>query len=137
VRTKKTILIVEDDTIDQKIVKLALLENNVNNPVTIANDGEEAYAYLQKSTDNLPGIILLDLNMPKMNGHELLLRIKKDDHLKSIPVVILTSSQSENDILKSYQLSVAGYMIKQVDYTKFVEIIKHINTYWTSSEMPN
>jgi len=136
VKTKKTILIVDDNIIDQKIVKLALLENNINNQVATANDGEEAYEYLQKVTNNLPGIILLDLNMPKMNGHELLVKIKKDENLKSIPVIILTSSKSEKDILKSYQLNVAGYMVKQIDYTEFVKIIKHFNAYWNSSEMP-
>lgn len=135
-KTKKTILIVDDNIIDQKIVKLALLENNINNQVATANDGEEAYEYLQKVTNNLPGIILLDLNMPKMNGHELLVKIKKDENLKSIPVIILTSSKSEKDILKSYQLNVAGYMVKQIDYTEFVKIIKHFNAYWNSSEMP-
>ena len=99
-------------------------------------NGIEALEYLNDSTQKRPGIILLDINMPKMNGIEFLRVAKNDLNLKAIPVVVLTTSQHEQDKVESYNLGVAGYMIKPVDYLKFVEVVKTIHLYWTLSELP-
>ena len=93
--------------------------------------------FLKNSENEKPGIILLDLNMPKMNGVEFLKIAKKDDNLKKIPVVVLTTSKEEQDKVDSFNLGVAGYMVKPVDYRKFVEVVKTIDLYWTLSELPD
>ena len=130
------ILLVEDDTVDVMTVKRAFKEIKVTNPLTVAANGEEALAYLRDKKNKKPGIILLDLNLPKMNGIEFLEVAKKDEALKSIPVVVLTTSREEQDKINSFGLSVAGYMIKPVDYKQFVEVLRIINLYWTISELP-
>lgn len=135
-RSKKPILLVEDDRVDVMTVQRALKEIRVTNPVEVAGNGEEALKFLNNTTNPKPGIILLDLNMPKMNGIEFLKRAKQDDRLKKIPVVVLTTSKDEQDKVESFNLGVAGYMIKPVDYRKFVEVIKAIDMYWTLSELP-
>ncbi|MCK5515650.1 MAG: response regulator, partial [Desulfobulbaceae bacterium] len=94
-------------------------------------------AFLKNPENEKPGIILLDLNMPKMNGIEFLRIAKSDDDLKKIPVVVLTTSKEEQDKVSSFNLGVAGYMIKPVDYLKFVEVVKTIDLYWTLSELPD
>ena len=130
------ILLVEDDIVDVMTVKRAFKEIKVTNHLVVAANGEEALAYLREEKNKKPGIILLDLNMPKMNGIEFLEVAKKDEALKTIPVVVLTTSKEEQDKIRSFGLSVAGYMIKPVDYTQFVEVVKTINLYWTLSELP-
>jgi CheY-like chemotaxis protein len=130
------ILLVEDDNIDAKTVKRALQEIHILNPLVTVQNGIEALEYLNDSTQKRPGIILLDINMPKMNGIEFLRVAKNDLNLKAIPVVVLTTSQHEQDKVESYNLGVAGYMIKPVDYLKFVEVVKTIHLYWTLSELP-
>ena len=135
--TKRPILLVEDDTVDQSTVKRALKEIKITNDLFIANNGEEALLFLKNNPDNHPGIILLDLNMPRMNGIEFLKILKVDELLKLIPVVVLTTSNEESDRLESFKLSVAGYMTKPVDYVKFVEVVKTINWYWTLSQFPD
>ncbi|HEX3034073.1 MAG TPA: response regulator [Thermodesulfobacteriota bacterium] len=132
----KPILLVEDDKVDAMTIKRALKEIKVTNRLNIAGNGEEALEFLRNDKNEKPGIILLDLNMPKMNGIEFLKEVKQDDILKSIPVVVLTTSKEEQDRVESFKLSVAGYMIKPVDYLKFVEVMKTINMYWTLSELP-
>mgnify|MGYP002869804746 FL=1 len=132
----KPILLVEDDMIDAMTVKRALKELNVINPVITVENGEEALEYLRKSDSVLPGIILLDLNMPRMNGVEFLRIAKKDDKLKQLPVVILTTSHEEIDRIDTFSLGVAGYMVKPVDYKQFVEVVKAIKMYWSLSELP-
>jgi CheY-like chemotaxis protein len=92
--------------------------------------------YLRDEKNEKPCIILLDLNMPRMNGIEFLKIAKQDELLKMIPVVILTTSKEDRDKVESFKLSIAGYMIKPVDYQQFVEVIKTINIYWTLSELP-
>ena len=136
-RSYKNILLVEDDQVDAMTVKRALKEINVTNKLDIVNNGEEALSFLKNSENDKPGIILLDLNMPRMNGIEFLKIAKKDDSLKSIPVVVLTTSKEDQDKVESFNLGVAGYMIKPVDYRKFVEVIKTINPYWSLSELPD
>lgn len=130
------ILLVEDDQVDALTVKRALNEIKALNPLEIAGNGEEALQYLNNTQNRKPGLILLDLNMPKMNGLEFLKSIKNNDKLKRFPVIILTTSKEDQDKLESFNLGVAGYMIKPVDYQKFVEVIKTIDSYWTLSELP-
>ncbi len=136
-RRSKPILLVEDDQVDVMTVKRALKEIRVINRLDIVNDGEEALTFLKNTENEKPGIILLDLNMPKMNGIEFLKIAKKDKGLKKIPVVVLTTSKGDQDKVDSFNLGVAGYMIKPVDYRKFVEVVKTINLYWSLSELPD
>lgn len=132
----RPILLVEDDRIDAMTVKRALNELNVTNTLDMAGDGEEALEYLRENADNLPGLILLDLNMPRMGGIELLREIKQKETLKRIPIVVLTTSDEERDKIDAYDMGVAGYMVKPVDYLQFVEVVRTINLYWTLSELP-
>ena len=136
-RSTKPILLVEDDQVDAMTVKRALNEIKVTNRLDIVNNGEEALTFLRDPGNDNPGIILLDLNMPKMNGIEFLKIAKKDESLKMIPVVVLTTSKEDQDKVDSFNLGVAGYMIKPVDYRKFVEVVKTIKFYWTLSELPD
>jgi len=136
-RSSKPILLVEDDRVDAMTVKRALKEIRVTNHLDIVGDGEEALIFLRNPENEKPGIILLDLNMPKMNGIEFLKIAKKDETLKRIPVVILTTSKAERDKVDSFDLGVAGYMLKPVDYQKFIEVVKTIDLYWTLSELPD
>lgn len=134
--TNKPILLVEDDRVDVMTVVRALKELRVTNPVINRENGEEALRYLQDTASERPCIILLDLNMPVMNGIEFLQVAKHDDQLKRIPVVVLTTSEEQRDKVNSFNLGVAGYMLKPVDYRQFVEVIRTIDTYWTISEIP-
>jgi CheY-like chemotaxis protein len=136
-RSKKPILLVEDDYVDAMTVKRALRDIKVTNPIHTAGNGEEALDFLRNGKSVRPCIILLDLNLPKMNGIEFLKVAKTDDSLKRIPVVVLTTSKNEQDIADSFNHSVAGYMIKPVDYLQFVEIARTLDLYWTLSELPN
>lgn len=134
--TNKPILLVEDDRVDTMTVKRALKEIHVTNPLVHLENGEEAVHYLQDSEQEKPCIILLDLNMPIMNGIEFLQVVKHDDQLRRIPVVVLTTSEEQQDKVNSFNLGVAGYMAKPVDYRQFVEVMRSIDAYWTISEMP-
>jgi CheY-like chemotaxis protein len=135
-RNSKPILLVEDDSVDVMTVKRAIKDLEVAGELIPTGDGEEALAYLKDEGNAKPRVILLDLNMPKMNGTEFLKIVKADESLKKIPVIVLTTSNSEQDIAKSFELGAAGYMVKSVDYKKFVEIIKTIDLYWTLSKLP-
>jgi CheY-like chemotaxis protein len=135
-RNKRPILLVEDDQVDAMTVKRALKEIKVTNPVKVAGNGEEALNFLNDDENDQPNIILLDLNMPKMNGIEFLKVVKNDEDMRKIPVVVLTTSREDQDRVESFSLSVAGYMVKPVDYLKFVEVVKAIDLYWTLSELP-
>ncbi|MFX1256122.1 MAG: response regulator, partial [Promethearchaeota archaeon] len=108
---------------------------NISNRLIIAKDGEEALSFLRKA-DEKPCIILLDLNMPRMNGLEFLKVIKQDDRLKRIPVIVLTSSNENQDVVESFKGGVAGYMVKPLDYPQYVKIIQLIMNYWAYSELP-
>ncbi len=133
-RSSKPILLVEDDDVDVMTVKRALKDLNIKNRLVNTANGEEALEYLKNNGNKKPCIILLDLNMPRMNGIEFLKIAKADDTLKQIPVVILTTSSHQQDIIESFELSVAGYIVKSVDYTEFTQAISAINLYWTLSE---
>lgn len=133
----KPILLVEDDRVDAMTVRRALKDLKVSNHLEVKSNGEEALEHLKSGDNPHPCIILLDLNMPKMNGLEFLRIIKKDDVLKMIPVVVLTTSMNERDRIESFQNNIAGYMIKPVDYIQFVETIRTIEMYWSLSQLPN
>lgn len=133
---KQTILLVEDDKIDIKSVKRAFDDLRISNPLYITNNGEEALAYLKNVKNKRPGLILLDLRMPRMNGIEFLKNMKKHEKLKVIPVVILTTSNEDKERIESFNLGASGYMMKPVNYKGFVEVIKTIKMYWTLSETP-
>jgi CheY-like chemotaxis protein len=135
-RDNRPILLAEDDHVDAMTVKRALKDLHVTNELHIVENGEKALAFLTAPENRHPGIILLDLNMPKMNGIELLVALKKDDQLKRIPVIVLTTSKEEQDKIESFNLGAAGYMVKPVDYKKFVEVVRTIDLYWTLSELP-
>jgi CheY-like chemotaxis protein len=134
--TNRPILLVEDDQVDKMTVVRALKEIHVTNPLVHRENGEEAVHYLQEPASEKPCIILLDLNMPIMNGLEFLKAVKNDDKLKRIPIVVLTTSEEQQDKINSFDLGVAGYMAKPVDYRQFVEVMRSIDAYWTISEMP-
>jgi CheY-like chemotaxis protein len=132
----KPLLLVEDDQVDVMTVKRALKEIHVTNPIVNPENGEEALKYLRDPEREKPCIILLDLNMPIMNGIEFLQVVKHDALLKRIPVVVLTTSEEQQDKINSFDLGVAGYMAKPVDYRQFVEVMRAIDAYWTISEVP-
>ena len=134
-RNSKPILLVEDDRVDTMTVERAFKDLKVTNELAHTNNGEEALEYLRSPSSKKPCVILLDLNMPKMNGIEFLKIAKADETLKKIPVVVLTTSKEDQDIVESFELSVAGYIVKPVDYKKFVEAIRTIDLYWTLNEL--
>jgi len=134
--SNKPILLIEDDVVDVMTVRRALKELRVPNMVEHAEHGEAGLAYLADAASERPCLILLDLNMPVMNGIEFLRAIKQDTALRSIPVVMLTTSEEPKDKTRSFDLGVAGYMAKPVDYRKFVEMMRSIDLYWSASEMP-
>jgi len=134
--TNTPLLLVEDDQVDVMTVKRALKEIHVTNPVVNLENGEEALKYLRDPDSPKPCIILLDLNMPIMNGIEFLQVVKQDAQLRRIPVVVLTTSEEQQDKINSFNLGVAGYMAKPVDYRQFVDVMRTIDAYWTISELP-
>ncbi|GAB1718783.1 MAG: response regulator [Nitrosospira sp.] len=134
--TNKPILLVEDDQVDTMTVMRALKEIHVTNPLVHLENGEDAVNYLRDPQKEKPCIILLDLNMPIMNGIEFLQVVKNDSKVRCIPVVVLTTSEEQQDKVNSFNLGVAGYMAKPVDYRQFVEVMRSIDAYWTISEMP-
>jgi CheY-like chemotaxis protein len=132
------ILLVEDDAVDVMNVQRAFRKRNITSPLYIAGNGLEAISMLrstppQISTERL--IILLDLNMPAMNGIEFLQELRSDPNLKSIPVIVLTTSNQDEDLAEAYRLQVAGYLLKPVSFSDFVELMDIMNQYWTQSEM--
>ncbi len=136
-QNSKPILLIEDDDVDVMTVKRAIRDLKVTNQLVSIGDGEEAIEYLRIESTTKPCIILLDLNMPKMDGAEFLKIIKADKALKKIPIVILTTSNSDRDVIESFERGAAGYMVKSVDYEKFVETIRAIDQYWTLSKLPS
>jgi CheY-like chemotaxis protein len=131
----KPILLIEGDQVDMMTVVRALKQVHVTNPVVHLENGEDALNYLRDENSEKPCIILLDLNMPIMNGIEFLQAAKGDEQLMRIPVVVLTTSDEQHDKLNSFNFGVAGYMSKPVDYGQFVEVMRSIDAYWTISEM--
>ncbi len=133
----RPILLVEDDEIDIMTVKRAVKSLKITNPLDVTNNGEEALEYLEENANQLPSIIILDINMPRMNGIEFLNIIKKDHRFLRIPVVVLTTSKEHQDRYESFNLNVAGYMIKPVIFDDFVKVIDIIHRYWSTSKHPD
>lgn len=135
-----SILLVEDDEIDAMSVQRAFKKVKVTNPLFIAEDGLQALQMLRgEATEKItptPKIILLDINMPRMNGIEFLQELRADPNLKSICVIILTTSNEERDIVAAYDLNVAGYILKPVEPDKFVEAIRNLDLFWSIIELP-
>jgi CheY-like chemotaxis protein len=136
------ILLVEDDPRDVELTLTALEEYNLANEVVVANDGEEALDYLyyrgafKARTKGNPAVLLLDLKLPKVDGLEVLQQIRSDGKLKLIPVVVLTSSGEERDLVASYQLGVNAYVVKPVDFHEFVNAIKELGIFWAIINQP-
>jgi CheY-like chemotaxis protein len=131
------ILLVEDDEVDVMNVRRAFQKNNIANPLFVAGDGEEALARLRNG--EVPAerrIVLLDLNMPRMNGIEFLREVRADPELARTTVVVLTTSSDERDKIDAYNLNVAGYLLKPVTFSNFCEVMATLNKYWTLVEMP-
>ena len=130
------ILLVEDNAADVRLTQEALREGKVQNNLTIARDGEEALKILRREGAHAaaprPDLILLDLNLPRKDGREVLQDIKADPELKTIPVVVLTTSSAEVDIVKSYQLHANCYITKPVDLEQFISVVKSIDDFWLS-----
>jgi CheY-like chemotaxis protein len=130
------ILLVEDDPRDRELTMTALEEYNLSNEVVVAVDGEEALDYLfcrgkfQRRTGDNPAVMLLDLKLPKVDGLEVLQQIKSDEKLRMIPVVVLTSSREERDMIASYKHGVNAYVVKPVDFHEFVNAIKELGVFW-------
>jgi two-component system response regulator len=139
---QKKILLVEDNSDDELLTIRALKKNNIANEVIVARDGAEALDYLFSmeagmKVNPLPTLIILDLNLPKVDGLEVLKRIKADAQTKLIPVVVLTSSDEQNDMLASYGLGANSYIRKPVDFNKFIEVAANIGLYWlVLNELP-
>jgi CheY-like chemotaxis protein len=131
------ILLVEDDDVDVMNVRRAFQRAHVSNPLHVAGNGIEALEMLRG--DAMPSdrrLVLLDLNMPRMNGIEFLRAIRADTELRSLPVVVLTTSNDERDKVDAYNLNVAGYLLKPVTFTDFVDLMAALNKYWMLVEMP-
>ena len=135
-RTLKPVLLVEDDSVDAMMIKRAFKDLDVKSPLVHVTNGEQALAYIANTANTEPCVILLDLNMPKMNGIEFLKVAKADVRLKCIPVVVLTTSRTDQDKLDCFDQSVAGYIVKPASYKGFLEAIRILDLYWTLSEMP-
>ena len=127
--TNKAILLVEDHPDDEELTMRALKKNNIKNEVVVARDGVEALEYLF-GTGAMPQIILLDLKLPKIDGLEVLRRLRADERTKFLPVVVLTSSKEEQDIVKSYQLGANSYVRKPVDFQEFSQAVQNLGLYW-------
>jgi CheY-like chemotaxis protein len=131
------ILLVEDDQVDVMNVKRAFEKNRIANPLFVAGNGLEALALLRsKQIPDARRIVLLDLNMPRMNGLEFLRELRADPELQSAVVVVLTTSNDERDKIEAYNLNVAGYLLKPVTFINFVEVMAALNKYWTLVELP-
>ncbi len=128
------ILLVEDNPADARLTVEALKESKVLNNLSVVEDGVETMAFLRREGEHAdaprPDLILLDLNLPKKNGREVLAEIKGDENLRRIPVVILTTSQAEEDILKAYDLNANCYITKPVDLNQFIRVVKAIEDFW-------
>jgi len=139
----RVILLVEDNENDEVLTLRALKKSNILNPVVVARDGVEALDYVfrrgvhaSRPATEMPQVILLDLKLPKIDGLEVLRAIRADERTKLLPVVILTSSVEEQDIIRSYDLGANSYVRKPVDFNKFVEAVKQLGLYWLVINQP-
>jgi two-component system response regulator len=134
---EKRILLVEDNPDDEALTLRALQKNNILNPVVVARDGEEALDYLfargpfgERDVRDLPAVVLLDLKLPKVDGHEVLRQVRADERTRPVPIVILTTSREEQDIVESYGSGANSYVRKPVDFSEFVKAVGQLGVYW-------
>lgn len=139
----KTILLVEDDPDDQKLIVMGLKDNGVANEIVIADDGQEALDYLfgtgvhaERNVADFPALVILDLHLPRIDGLEVLRRVRADERTKLQPIVILTSSDEEKDRLNSYGLGANGYVRKPVNFNEFRDAVKKLKLYWLLVNIP-
>jgi len=137
------ILLIEDSPADVELTLHALKKNNLTNRIQVVRDGQEALdfifatgAFSDRRGDDRPRVILLDLKLPKVDGLEVLKRLKSDLRTRTIPVVVLTSSREERDIVESYELGVNSYIVKPVDFEQFTEAVRHLGLYWLLLNQP-
>jgi CheY-like chemotaxis protein len=136
------VLLVEDDPGDTLMIREAFEDNKVRNRLTCVTDGVQALEFLRREGEHAgaprPDLILLDLNLPRKDGREVLAEIKADDSLRSIPVVVLTTSQAEEDVLRSYELHANAYVTKPVDFERFIDVVRQIDNFFvTVVKLPN
>ncbi|HAZ14723.1 MAG: two-component system response regulator [Bdellovibrionales bacterium GWA2_49_15] len=141
--SEKTILLVEDNPLDEKLTVRALEKNNIANKIIVARDGAEALDVLfctgkfaACDPANMPEMVLLDLKLPKVDGLDVLRKIRSNERTKLLPVVILTSSLEEKDVVESYKLGANSYIRKQIDFEKFAEAVRHLGLYWLVLNVP-
>jgi len=129
----RPILLVEDNPMDVDLTLRAFAKRQLTNPIEVARDGEEALAWVSRweAGESKPVVILLDLKLPKVNGLEVLKELKSHDSLNTIPIVVLTSSSEDGDIQEAYRLGANSYIIKPVNFDKFMDVAKQIELYWT------
>jgi CheY-like chemotaxis protein len=138
----KRILLVEDNEQDVELTLAALAEHRLANEVVVTRDGVEAMEYLDRQgafalrAPGLPAVVLLDLKMPRMDGLEVLRRVKGSSELKAVPVVMLTSSREERDLVESYALGVNAYVVKPVDFSQFLDAVKQVGMFWAVINQP-
>lgn len=135
--TQRAILLVEDNPDDEELTLIALRDNKISNPIVVTRDGQEALDYLfctgsycDRDPRAIPAIILLDLKLPKIDGLEVLRRVRADEQTRLIPVAILTSSKEDSDLLQSYRLGANSYIHKPVDFLQFTEAVRQLGLYW-------
>jgi CheY-like chemotaxis protein len=133
----KTILLVEDNSADEELTLMAFKKNGIQNPIVVARDGEEALDYMfgrgmhaGRDLSELPQVIILDLKLPRVSGLEVLRRIREDDQTKRVPVVIMTSSKEEKDMIEAYNLGTNAYVRKPIDFNQFAEAVRYLGMFW-------
>lgn len=141
---QKTILLVEDNADDEALTLRALKKNNIANDVTVARDGVEALDYLfgrggyaDRDITDMPSLVLLDLKLPKFGGLEVLRQVRADSRMTRLPVVVLTSSNEEKDLISSYESHVNSYVRKPVDFVQFIETVRQLGNYWLVINQPS
>jgi two-component system response regulator len=134
---EKTILLIEDNRDDEELTRIAFAESRLANTLVVVRDGQEALDYLfstgqyaGRNQDNMPQLILLDLKLPKVDGHEVLRHIRSDTRTKYIPVVVMTTSREDKDMLSSYDLGANSFIQKPVDFLSFTEAVREVGLYW-------
>jgi len=135
--TEKVILLVEDNPTDEMLTLRAFEQNNIRNPVVVARDGVEALDYLfgtgahaGRNVSHIPQVVILDLKLPRVDGFQVLQKLRGDERTRNTPVVILTSSKEEQDLAQAWNLGTNAYVQKPVDFTKFAEAVKHLGMFW-------